>query len=128
MSGPRPLSRPRSAWEESQTPASVEATLRASGAVSVRTFVRKVGDGTLYVFVSREPLGAAGALEWHLSISHRDHRGGFRRYPSWDEIAHARYELLPPDLTFVMYLPPAEEYVAVHPTTFHLHEDPRSAR
>jgi hypothetical protein len=51
---------------------------------------------------------------WHLSISH------VRRYPTWDEIAHARDKLLPKELTFVMVLPPPEEYVNLHPYCFHL--------
>ena len=44
------------------------------------------------------------------------------RYPTWDEIADARDELLPGDVEFVMYLPRSGEYVAVHDSTFHLHE------
>jgi hypothetical protein len=83
-----------------------------------RVWRRKVHDGVLVAIVADEPLG------WHLSISHRDHHDELRRYPSWDEIAHARYELLPNDVDFVMHLPPPDEYVATHPTTFHLHEHP----
>jgi len=52
----------------------------------------------------------------HLSISHP------RRYPTWDEIRKARYELLPGDLNFVMHLPPQGEDVDVHDNCFHLHE------
>lgn len=118
--GPAPLSKQRSEWRPFAGPP-VPAAARCSW------HERNVHDGVLAACAAIEPLGPDGALEWHLSISHRDHRGQFRRYPTWDEIADARYQLLPPDLTFVMYLPPAEEYVAVHPTTFHLHQDPRSA-
>jgi hypothetical protein len=53
---------------------------------------------------------------YHLSISHP------MRYPKWDEIASARYYLLPDSLTMMMYLPPREEYVNVHRNCFHLHE------
>ena len=53
---------------------------------------------------------------WHLSISCND------RYPSWDEIAHARYELLPTEIEFVMHLPKPEDYINIHDYTFHLHE------
>jgi hypothetical protein len=64
------------------------------------------------IIVAEEPRG------WHLSISRHD------RDPSWSEIATARYRLLDPHLTFAMFLPPLEEYVNLHPYTFHLHEDP----
>ncbi len=53
-------------------------------------------------------------VPWRLSIWRPD------RYPSWDEIAKARYELLPEDLTFAMLLPPPEEYVNIHNHTFQL--------
>ena len=52
----------------------------------------------------------------HISISHP------HRYPSWDEISCARYDLLPNDVTMMMYLPPVEEYVNLHRNCFHLHE------
>jgi hypothetical protein len=86
--------------------------------VPITVWQRNVSDGTLVAFVDDEPEG------WHLSISFRDHRGGWSRYPSWDELAHARYELLPAEWDFVMHLPPPDEYVAAHPTTFHLHQWP----
>lgn len=53
---------------------------------------------------------------WHLSISHP------LRYPRWDEIKEARYDLVPNDVTMAMILPPQEQYVNVHPNCFHLHE------
>jgi hypothetical protein len=53
---------------------------------------------------------------WHLSISHP------ARYPSWDEIKKARYDLCPKDITMVMFLPPPAEYVNVHNYCFHLHQ------
>lgn len=70
------------------------------------------------VIVCREPIGPGGKLEWHLSISRED------RYPDWDEIAHARYSLLPETGTFGMILPPPSEYVNLQKNTFHLHELP----
>jgi hypothetical protein len=51
---------------------------------------------------------------WHISISHPD------RYPTWDEVADVRYELVPDDVTMAMLLPPRDEYVNVHAHTFHL--------
>lgn len=53
---------------------------------------------------------------WHLSISHKF------RYPTWDEIAKARYALLPQEHDYVMHLPPPSDYVAIHANCFHLHE------
>jgi hypothetical protein len=51
---------------------------------------------------------------WHLSISEPS------RYPTWDEIADARYQLIPDDVTMAMLLPPPDEYVNVHNNCFHL--------
>jgi len=53
---------------------------------------------------------------WHLSISHPE------RYPTWDEIKTARYDLVPHHLTMAMLLPPPDEYVNVHLNCFHLHQ------
>lgn len=83
-----------------------------------RAFQRRVGDGTLVCFVAEEPHG------WHLSISFTDAKGRASRYPRWDEIVHARETHLPDDVGFVMHLPASEEYVAMHDTTFHLHQHP----
>ena len=107
----RPLHVQRSPWLLVQQ-------LNLGTGVDLDWWERTVSDGLLRAFVGEEEIG------WHLSISFRDHRGNPSRYPSWDEIAHARYELLPTDRDFVMHLPPPSEYVAVHDTTFHLHEHP----
>lgn len=80
---------------------------------------RRTHDGRLRVLVTND-----GSLGLHLSISHVGHRGEIRRYPGWDEIADARDVFLPAELGFVMHLPPADEYVALHDTTFHLHQHP----
>lgn len=105
-----PITRQRSSWHE-LPPVDL-------GGVSARTCLRRVGDGSLLALVAEEPTG------WHLSISFRDHRDRLTRYPRWDEIAHARDELLPADVDFVVWLPRSGEYVALHDTTFHLHEHP----
>jgi hypothetical protein len=84
--------------------------------VEALCFRRNVSDGRLTALVALEPHG------WHLSISFASHRGAHTRYPSFDEIADARYQLLPAEITVAMILPPPEEYVALHMTTFHLHE------
>jgi len=82
----------------------------------MKAWQRNVRDGHLTVFAGREPDG------FHLSISHRrdDRKPG--RYPTWDEIKDARYRFCPASVTMAMLLPPQEEYVNTHPTTFHLWE------
>lgn len=109
-----PITRQRSAWilDETDRPSPT--------GYPTAYYWRKVNSGTLWAIVADEP--SAGG--WHLSISFRDHRGEPTRYPTWDEIAHARDALLPDDVGFVMHLPAAGEYVALHATTFHLHEYP----
>lgn len=109
----KPLHTVRSDWTLDETPELLELV----GGRDVVAAQRNTFDGRLAVIVACEP-----QIGWHLSISHRDHRDRPCRYPHWDEIADARDVFLPPDLTFVMFLPPASEYVAVHDTTFHLHE------
>lgn len=54
---------------------------------------------------------------WHLSISCPD------RYPTWDEIAKARYELLDDSLLMVMMLPDPADYVNIHNYCLHLWEE-----
>lgn len=89
-------------------------TLDVLGA-DAEVFERNVHDGKLRAIVGLEPDG------WHLSLSmHRP--GGVQRYPTWDELAHARYKLVPDDVEMVMHLPPPEAYVSLHDTTFHLFE------
>lgn len=115
----KPLRTVRSDWTLVDDP----ALLEAAGARDVVAARRNTHDGLLAVIVACEPV-----IGWHLSISHHDHRDRPRRYPSWDEIADARDVFLPLDLAFGLILPPASEYVALHDTTFHLHEIPRPAR
>lgn len=112
-----------STWREFAVPQVVRETLKADGAVSIRGYQQGCEDGGhLSVLIAKEPTG------WHLSISHRfDVLGpnGYPspgRYPTWDEIADARYDLLPDEVTMAMLLPPRDQYVNIHPTTFHLHE------
>lgn len=104
----KPLTRARSEW--------IEADGMSILGVAERVLTRNVSDGRLQAIVGLEPDG------WHLSVSFTDHRGHQSRYPSWDELADARYRLVPGDVTMAMLLPPPAEYVAVHDTTFHLHQ------
>ncbi len=64
-------------------------------------------------------LAVCVALEegrWHPSMSHP------YRYPTWDEIYTARYDLLPDRINVAIILPPKSEYVNIHPNCFHLHQ------
>jgi hypothetical protein len=108
-----PLSKQRSPWQRGVLPDVVERAF-AMAHLEPTYYERHVHDGILSVIICEEPAG------WHLSISHIFNHGRYGRYPSWDEIAHARYTLLPVDIDFVMHLPPPDEFVAVHDTTFHL--------
>ena len=110
-----PLTKARSEWELVKADSVVEA-LTSLGAHDVMVWRRPVGDGWLKAIESVDPDG------WHLSVSFSDHRGRGSRYPRWDEIADARYRLVRDDVTMCMVLPPPDEYVALHDTTFHLHE------
>jgi hypothetical protein len=51
----------------------------------------------------------------HFSISHQ------KRDPTWEEIASARYALLPKLRDCVMVLPPDDEYANAHEHCFHVH-------
>lgn len=115
MAGPKPITRQRSKWTEA-------GSVPTAPGHTAQMWARNVTDGRLRAMVAEEPAG------WHLSISFVDHRGTPSRYPRWDEITHARAELLPGDVGFVMHLPLDGSYVAVHDTTFHLHEWPERGR
>lgn len=56
---------------------------------------------------------------WHLSISCAN------RYPSWDEIHAAWYDLVPGaegEITGAILLPRKADYVNLHPNCFHVHQ------
>jgi hypothetical protein len=63
--------------------------------------------GPCSIMRAREPAGVDRSLLWHLTISCPS------RHPTWDEIKAARYDLLPPELTFALLLPPPSMYVNV---------------
>ena len=103
------------------TPFSIQSTpwrmVKSPFAVDGNVYARNVDDGILFAIVANEPVTG-----WHMSISFRTGDGKLNRYPSWDELAHAREELLPEHIGFAMMFPPSEEYVNLHPTTFHLYQ------
>lgn len=45
-----------------------------------------------------------------------------KRLPSYEEIKHARYELIPNEVTMAQIFPPKEEFVNVHEYCLHLYE------
>lgn len=73
-------------------------------------FEYKMGD--CLIILARMPVSE----RWHMSISTA------HRYPTWDEIAHARYSLIPDDVVMAMVLPSREDYINVHNYCFQLHE------
>lgn len=60
---------------------------------------------------------------WHISISGSASKR--HSYPSWDEVAHIRYELVPDDCVMAMMLPSQEDYINIHEYTFQLMEVPK---
>lgn len=84
--------------------------------------VRVYDMGECSIIVAVEPSVRSGLPLLHLSISHPS------RHPTWDEIKVARYRLLPDEKTFVMFLPPRDEYVNVpaQDHVFHLWEEERT--
>lgn len=89
-----------------------DATIQAlAQAGQLQEKIRTFKAGKLFIM-----LGYQAPWGWHLSISHRE------RYPTWDEIAYARYELIPDEAKMVMMLPPKSDYINVDEFTFHLHE------
>lgn len=81
----------------------------------INSYFRRYSLGECSIIVTRE-YGT-----WHLSIAHP------KRYPAWDEIAEARYRLLPDDIVVAMILPPKSAYINIHPNCFQMHEidDPK---
>lgn len=110
----KPLNNQRSEWH--RQPAWERDLPTCQGMEMIGAWHRAVNDGHLRAIHTLD-----NGLH-HLSVSFVSWRGAASRYPTWDELAYARYLLMPDDITVVMMLPPPTEYVAVHDTTFHLHE------
>lgn len=123
--GPKPLVKQITEWHRVSLNPEVLLALHEAGSTLVEAYQRDVTDGHLTVFIAKEPAGKFGTVVWHLSISHRTNSKNPEagRYPSWDEITEARYRFIPNEVTMVMYLPPREQYISHHDTTFHLWEE-----
>jgi hypothetical protein len=55
---------------------------------------------------------------FQMSISHR------KRYPTWDEIRDARYDLIPKEIWMAMLLPPPSDYINYSKFCFNLVQVP----
>lgn len=91
---------------EAEMPVSLVAAM-VNGQLQPGTKFYRMG-GAVTILVS-PPYEYRG---WHLSVAHPS------RYPTWDEVAKARYTLLPHDATFAMLLPPPGDYVNLHNFVF----------
>jgi len=100
----------------------ITRALEAAGARNIGLWWRKVGDGVLRVVLEEAGTG------WHMALTHaqRSKGGALRpgRWPRYDELYHARLELLPEHIDVVLHLPREEDYNALEDTTFHLYEYP----
>jgi hypothetical protein len=96
-----------------QIPIVDKGTMRLNYGVDARVYFI----GHVRVMITHDP--TPEGLRWHMSISCSD------RNPTWKEMATARYRLLPDVQEMAMFLPPLDEYVNLHPFTFHWHEVPR---
>ena len=101
-------------WKETKVPKNLPGIEE-----NARAFICDVWDGQLKLLV-----GCSKEIGWHMSISHVGKNGKpTRRLPYWEEIRDARYEFIPDEFHMVMILPPKKEYVNLHPTTMHLHQE-----
>jgi hypothetical protein len=116
-------------WRRVPRDKMTDAVALGSGAPGLRVYQRQVADGHLMVLAGAETSPDRDAPRWHLSVSHRTntHPPQPGRYPSWDEIRDARYRFMPGDITVAQLLPPEDDYVNAHSTTFHLWEIPAEA-
>lgn len=89
-----------------------------------RAYRAEVDDGILAAILSHDPAAKDGSLLWHLSVSHRSRIiGGDARLPTWDELKHAKFTLMPVDIPMVLIFPRrAVRYTNIHETTLHLWE------
>lgn len=83
--------------------------MMAQGHIQMDTRAFRMGD--LVVMVSHDPVNG-----WHMSVSHES------RQPTWDEVAHLRYALLPDQVTMAYLLPPKDDYINLHPNCMQIVE------
>jgi len=73
--------------------------------------------GRVGIFIS--PPQPEMNMGWHMSINHPE------RYPTWDEVAAAWYQLIPDadNRVGVMILPKKKDYISIANFCFQVHED-----
>lgn len=76
----------------------------------VNSYLRTYRLGRCSIIVTKE------YGRWHLSIACDD------RLPTWDEVAEARYRIVPDAVTMAMLLPPRAEYINLHPNCLQMIE------
>jgi hypothetical protein len=100
----------------------ITRALEGAGSQNIGIWWRNVGDGLLRVIAEQTPIG------WHLAVTHAKRGKGNAlapgRWPKYEELYHARLELLPDHIDVVLHLPREEDYDEKADTTFHLHEYP----
>lgn len=90
-----------------------------------RCYRAKVADGWLKAIVSQDPVEERGILKtlWHLSVSHSGENWKPGRLPTWDELKHAKFNLVREDVPMVLIFPSSGAvYVNEYPTCLHLWE------
>lgn len=88
------------------------------GGPQMEFFRRRVEDGELEAFVTQDP-----ELGWIMRLRHRPSGvGRCARYPTWDEVTKARFELLPRRLEFMALVPDFED--DDHDVSISLYENP----
>jgi hypothetical protein len=95
-------------WAEVPVPPRTQAAL----VNEANSYVRAYTLGLCHIIVTKE------YGNWHMSISHP------MRYPTWDEVADARYRSIPESVWMAMVLPPPDHYINLHPNCFQLVEIP----
>lgn len=97
--------------------------------VVAKTYYAERSDGVLKAMVSCDPVGEKQSL-WHISVSHEskicgpDGKPQLVRCPTWDELKHAKYTLVPVDITMSLVIPKrsTENYVNTHASCLHLYQ------
>jgi hypothetical protein len=92
--------------------------IRLNPKANWKKFNHPMGWGDWYRWGDVAVCVAQEAGMWHISISVP------YRYPTWDEIFTAWYDLVPgaENISGAIILPRKSEYVNIHPNCFHVHQ------
>lgn len=91
-------------------------------AMGMQAGTERYSMGEVHILLS--PPSNEQRMGWHMTISCTD------RYPTWDELAKAWYELVPDadHRVGIMILPQKINYISIHPFCFQIHEQIRAER